>query len=188
VSANEVRQLLADPSVDRNRRLLRLQGQRGVQVEQAVAAGWAIRLGPAQCAFFSAVAVALHEPRLFLALGMASAVGVVTAHHPVEWLYVWWAGRHRRPTPPANRAPRRFACLLGAVCFLVAAGSLASGAGWIYWPTVLTLVGLPTFVAATNLCVPSLLFTLVLGTERATCASLPASLKRERQSLHPQRS
>lgn len=187
MSVNEVRLLLTDTSVDRNRRLLRLQGQRGTRLEQAVAAGWTMRLGPAQCALSSVVAVVLHEPSVFLTLGMASAVGVVTAHHPVEWLYVWWAGRHLRPAPPANRAPRRFACLLGAMCFLVAAGSLGSGTGWIYWPTALTLVGLPAFVATTNLCVPSLLFTLVLGSERATCESLPTSLRRRHSSVHRQK-
>jgi hypothetical protein len=188
VSTDDVRQLLTDPGFDRNRRLLRIQGQRGVQLERAVAAGRTMRLGPAQCAISSAAAMVLLEPSVYLALGMASAVGVVTAHHPVEWLYVWWAGRHRRPTPPANRAPRRFACLLGAVCFLIAAVALAAGAGWIFWPTALTLVALPTFVAATNLCVPSLLFTLVVGAERATCDSLPAAVMRDRPSLSRQAS
>jgi hypothetical protein len=153
-----------------------------------VAAGWAMRLGPAQCALFGTIALLLGDPSVFLVLGAVSSVGVFTSHHPVEWLYVWWARRYGHPTPPANRAPRRFACLLGAVCFLVAGVALSAGAGWIFWPTALLLVLLPMYVATTNICVPSLLFTLVFGAERATCESLPASLRSGRPSLHPSRS
>lgn len=184
---HEVRELLRDPRFDRNRRLLRLQGQRAGHLEQAVAAGWAMRLGPAQCAVFGAVALALAEPGVYLTLAAASIVGVVTAHHPVEWLYVWWARHRGLAAPPANQAPRRFACLVGAACFLLAAVGLVAGSALAFWPAALLLVVLPAFVAATNICVPSLLFTLVLGAERATCPSLPAALSHPRPGApqHP---
>ncbi len=173
---SEARQILTDPAFDRTHRLLRLQGQRGPALDQAVASGWAMRLGPAQCAFFGTLAIAIDEPRVFLLLAGLSSIGVITSHHPVEWLYVSWARRYGHPSPPGNRAPRRFACLLGAACFLVAGVALSAGTGWIFWPTALLLVLLPMYVATTNICVPSLLFTLVLGAERATCESLPAAL------------
>jgi hypothetical protein len=172
VYLNDVQQLLTDPAFDRTRRLLRLQGQRGPMLEKAVASGWAMRLGPGQCAFFGTLAIAFGQPRAYVLLAALSSIGVLTSHHPVEWLYVWWARRHGRPSPPPNRAPRRFACLLGAGCFLVAGLALSTGTGWIFWPTALTLVALPTFVATTNVCLPSVLFTLVVGADRATCPSL----------------
>lgn len=176
----DVRQLLTDPAFDRNRRLLRLQGQRDQALEQAVAAGWAMRLGPAQCALLSIIALGLAEPWVYLTLAALSSVGVVSSHHPVEWVYVWWAQRHGRTPPPPNRAPRRFACLLGATCFAVAGVGLATSTPWLFWPTALLLVGLPTFVATTNLCVPSLVFTLMLGEQRATAPSLGAAFRQDR--------
>lgn len=179
---HEVRALLSDPRFDPNRRLLRLQGQRDAHLEQAVDTGWAMRLGPAQCAVFGAVALVLAEPDVYLVLAVASVVGVVTSHHPVEWLYVGWARRRGLTPPPANRAPRRFACLVGAACFLLAAIGLVSGSALAFWSAAGLLVALPAFVAATNICVPSLVFTVLLGAERATCPSLPAALRPARSN------
>jgi predicted small integral membrane protein len=179
VSVNDVRQILTDPRFDRNRRLLRLQGQRDSRLDQAVAAGWAMRLGPAQCALFGTIALLLSDPSVYLVLAAVSSVGVFTSHHPVEWAYVWWTRRQGRTPPPANRAPRRFACLLGAASFGLAAVGLVAGAAPLFWSAALLLVVLPAFVAVTNICVPSLVFTLMVGAERATCESLPASLARD---------
>jgi hypothetical protein len=174
----DVRELLTDPHFDRNRRLLRLQGQRGQALEQAVAAGWAMRLGPAQCALLGAVALLVAESWLYLVLAVTSSLGVMTRHHPVEWVYVWWAPRHGRTPPPPNRAPRRFACLLGAITFLVAATGLAVDLPLIFWAAGGFLVVLPTVVATTNVCVPSLFFTLLVGADRATASSLRSALRR----------
>lgn len=179
---DDARLILTDPTFDRNRRLLRLQGQRGPRLEQAVAAGWAIRLGPAQCAAFGALAILVADPGLYLALAFASTVGAATRYHPVEWLYSWWTVRQGRVSPPPNRAGRRFGCLLGAVCFFVAGVALAVDAGWLFWPNALLLVALPAYVAVTNLCVPSLILTLLLGSERAACPSLPAVVTRQVRS------
>jgi hypothetical protein len=106
----------------------------------------------------------------------------VTSHHPVEWAYVWWAKRHGRTPPPANRAPRRFACLLGALSFFSASGGLLLGAAGLFWFSALLLVVLPLFVAVTNICVPSALFTVLFGADRATRGSLQEALDFTRRS------
>jgi hypothetical protein len=172
MSARDVRHILSDPRFNRNCRLLRLQGQRGQGLEHAVRTGLAVRLGPAQCAFFGALALVMADVRIYVVLAAVSAVGVFTKHHPVEWLYSWWRVNRDRVALVPNRAARRFGCLLGAVCFLAAGVALSVDAPWLFWPNAVLLVALPAFVALTNVCVPSLVFTLMFGAERAARESL----------------
>jgi hypothetical protein len=177
MSFAEVRTILTDPNYDRQRRLLHLQGQRGTGVEQGVAAGLAIRIGPAQCAISGLLALVAANAGLYALLGVASVVGVVGRRHPVEWVYSWWAVRSGRVPPPPNRAARRFGCFLGAASFFLAAFALVIGSAWLFWPFALILIALPAYVAVTNVCVPSLLFAILLGADRASCPSLPSALR-----------
>jgi hypothetical protein len=169
---DDVRRILKDPRRARPERLLRLQGLRDEPLAQGLAAGWSVRLGPAACAVAGAVALVVASPVLYLAFAGLGIVGAVAPHHPVEMLSVVWARGTGRTPPPANRAARRSGCLAGAALFALAALGLTVGPAALYWAAGLVMVLLPAFVAATNVCVPSLVFTLFLGADRATCPTL----------------
>lgn len=169
---DEVRQILTDPAFTKTQRLLRLQGLRGADLTQGEAAGWAVRIGPAQCAASGLLALFVGSAPLYLTLSVLGIVGAFSRNHPVESLYTWWACRTGRVPLPTNRAARRSACLAGGVFFLGAAWGLAVGPAVIYWVAGVAMVLIPGFVTMTNLCAPSLVFTLLFGAERASSASL----------------
>lgn len=171
----DVRQVLTDPAFTKTQRLLRLQGLRGADLAQGEAAGWAVRLGPAQCAAFGFVALLLASAPVYLVLAVPALFGGFAPNHPLERLYNRWGSHAGRVPLPANRAARRFACLAGGLFFLAAAGGLAIGPALIYWVAGISMVLVPGFVAITNLCAPSLVFTLLFGAERASSASLIAA-------------
>jgi Domain of unknown function (DUF4395) len=178
VHTDDVRQILADPSRSRPVRLLRLQGLRGERLTQAVAAGWSIRIGPAACAAIGAVALIAASPLLYgIAAGLAG-LGAVLPNHSIELAYVAWARRTGRTAPPPNRAGRRFGCLVASICFLLAGWGLSHDVAVLFWTFGSVMVAMPAFVAATNLCVPSLVFTAMFGTERATCPTLATAWSR----------
>jgi hypothetical protein len=173
---DDVRQILTDPAFSKTQRLLRLQGLRGADLTQGEAAGWAVRLGPAQCAVFGLGALLLASAPLYLVLAVPALIGGFAPNHPLERGYSWWARRTGRVPLPANRAARRSACLAGGVFFLAAAWGLAIGPAHLFWVAGISMVLVPGFVTLTNLCAPSLVFTLLFGAERASSASLIAAL------------
>jgi hypothetical protein len=182
---DDVRQILTDPAFTKTQRLLRLQGLRGADLAQGEAAGWAVRLGPAQCAVFGLVALLLASPHVYLVLAVPALIGGFTPNHPLERLYSRWARHTGRVPLPANRAARRSACLAGGVFFLAAAWGLAVGPAQLYWVAGISMVLVPGFVAMSDLCAPSLVFTLFFGAERASSASLDAAFGQRPQGVAP---
>ncbi len=166
---NHYRQLssiLTDDKFERNMRLVRLQGFRDDEAEQALRSGFGGRLGPAVCGIGAIVGVLLASPLLLGALALMAIIGVLAPNHPVEVLYNLLA-RYRNTTEvPANTAGRRLGCFIGVI--LLGGASLAYVTGSDTTGAVLGLtIGLvAVFVAATNICVPSIVFTLIRGAER----------------------
>ncbi len=139
---------------------------------RACAAGPAASLGPATCGLVSAVVAITGSALLAAMLMMTALVGVFASNHPIELLHNTIARRLGRPEIPPSRAAKRFACSLGASLLIGAVMTDALGAdGWALG-FALTMTVVPLFVAASGICVPSLLFSLALGTEAATAPSL----------------
>jgi hypothetical protein len=104
--------------------------------------------------------------------------GAVLANHPVETAFGAWSHRRGRVAQPPNRAARRAACLAGAGFFALAGWGLAGGPSALFPVAGTTMVALPSFVAVTNLCVPSLVFTALFGADAGTAPTLGACVRR----------
>jgi len=171
----ELTSLLRDPTLTWTQRRTRLQGWRGHDAACADGAVAAQRIGPAVCAV-GAFTGAIAESPLVLALFAASAlVGVFAPNHPFEAVYNAWASHRGRPALPPNRAARRLGCAIGVVFLGGAAFAYAAGAATLGFVLAMVLGATAAFVATTAICVPSMLFTLVWGSERATAPTLVAA-------------
>lgn len=158
------------PLSAKRRTLLDIQGFDGV--DDAVLGrvqNW-LRLAPALCGIVAAVGTALAAPWLLWGLAVIAAAGAVLPFHPFDLIYN--AGVRRvtgGPKLPDNGAPRRFACGLGSA-WLVVTGLLFAGgydaAGYVLGAS---LVGVAGLVAATHICLPSIMF-------RTACGQMPAYL------------
>lgn len=149
--------------------LTHLQGWRGSDLETAVAAGArSQRIGPAGCALLALTAAATTSLPLTL-LTLATAVaGTFADHHPIEAVHNAWSARRGGTALPPNRAAKRFGCAAASVVLAGAAGALAAGHVGIAAALLVALGTLSTFVAASGVCVPSLLFNALFGVERGT--------------------
>ena len=182
----QVVDLLSDRDHDRRARKLRLQGFRGTDLTRVRATGPAASLGPATCGLVSAVIAITGSALLAAVLAVTALVGVFVRNHPIELLHNRIARCFGRPEIPSSRAAKRFACSLGASFLMGAAMSYALGAdGWALG-FALTMTVVPLFVAASGICVPSLLFSLALGTEAATAPTLRSSLTRQPRAAYTQ--
>lgn len=165
--------LLTDPEHPASSRLLRLQGWRDADLAQALAAGWATRIGPAVCGALGLTIAVTGSAGLAAVAAVAALVGSVARNHPIELVYNRVAvGSGWVPLPP-NRAAKRFACLLGGSLFTGSAVGFAVGAHGLALGCAVVMTAVPLFVAASGVCVPSLLFTLLWGVEAATAPTLP---------------
>lgn len=130
------------------------------------------RVAPAACAMGACAGGALQSPLVLTAFAATAVVGVFAPNHPFESIYNVWAARRRRSTLPANRAARRLGCAIGVTFLGGAALAYATGAATLGLVLALVLGLTATFVATTGICLPSLLFTALWGTERACASSL----------------
>ena len=169
MSAREVVAILGDRDRPRSERLARLQGWRDEELEAAGAAGqMAQRIGPAVCAAAS-VALAGTRSVPFGAVVVGTAAwGAFAANHPVESALAAWSRRRGRPALPTNRAAKRLGCAVGAVVLGAATVAFAEGAATTGTILALSIGSLATFVATTNVCVPSILFVSIWGEDRST--------------------
>ena len=170
MSVEEVTALLRDPSSTWTERRTRLQGWQGDDARRADAAVLAQRVAPAACAIGAFAGAALQSPLVLTAFAATAVVGTFAPSHPFEWMYNAFAARRGRPTLPANRAAKRLGCAIGVVLLVGAAVAYAAGAATLGLVLALVLGSTAAFVATTGICVPSMLFTALWGTERA-CAS-----------------
>ena len=163
-----VTQVLIDPRFEVPIRLLRLQGWRGQDLDQACATGMAVRLAPAVCGLGGFAVLVSGSVLSALVVAATALIGMFADNHPVEMLYNIRARSNGRAEIPANRAAKRLGCALGAAFLSGASLAFLSGATSLGRGLALALAVVASFVAATNLCVPSVLFTLLFGSERAS--------------------
>jgi hypothetical protein len=175
MSVHELTELLRDPASTWTERRTRLQGWRGDDACRADAAVGAQRLAPAACAIGSFAGIALESPLVLGAFAATAVIGAFAPNHPFEWAYNAWAAPRGRATLPPNRAAKRLGCAIGVVFLGGAALAYAAGATTLGLVLALILGATATFVATTGICVPSMLFTVLWGTERACSAGLVSS-------------
>lgn len=180
----QVVDLLMDRDHDRRARKLRLQGFRGTDLTRACATGPAASLGPATCGLVSAVVAITGSALLAAVLAVGALVGVFMSNHPIELLHNTIARRLGRPEIPPSRAAKRFACSVGASLLMAAAMAYALGMDRWALGFALIMTVIPLFVAASGVCVPSLLFSLALGTDAATAPTLRSSFSRRSQTAN----
>ncbi|MFT7650133.1 MAG: hypothetical protein ACI8Y4_004899 [Candidatus Poriferisodalaceae bacterium] len=164
----QVSSILTDSNFDRDMRLVRLQGYRGDEAEQALRSSVGGRLAPAVCGIGAILGVILASPLVLGALALTAVIGVVADNHPIEELYNLFARRRNSTEVPANTAGRRLGCFIGAIMLGGATLAYASGLTTTGAALGLSLGLLAVFVAATNICVPSIIFTLIRGSERTS--------------------
>lgn len=162
---------------DRTTRLLRLQGWRGCDVDTARDSGLGAHVGPGACAVGSLAVAATGSVPLLAIFWATSVVGVFAANHPVEVVYNWIARRVGATALPRNRAGKRLGCAIGTVFLGASLIAFAVGA-----PTAGRIIAgvmgsVAAFVAATGICIPSIMFTLAWGSQRATAPSLAAAVR-----------
>ena len=162
----DLEMILTDGNYERDMRLVRLQGFRGDNAEQAVGSSFGGRLAPAICGGGAILGVLLGSPLLLGVLTLTAVLGVLAENHPVEMLYNVVARRRGTTEVPANRAGRRLGCFMGSIFLGGATLAYATGHTAIGATLGLSLGLLAVFVAATNICVPSIMFTLMRGSGR----------------------
>lgn len=172
MSMRELTSLLRDDSLTRAQRLSRLQGWRGVDAARAEGAPLAQRIGPAVCAAGALLGAALQAPLVLAVVAATALAGAVAANHPFEVACNRWVVHRGGRRLPANRAAKRFGCAIGVVFLGGAALAFAYGATTLGLALSLVLGCTAAFVAVTGVCVPSMVFTLVWGAERAAAPGL----------------
>lgn len=182
---HDVFRLLSDTTFTWSQRRTRLQGWRGADAEQADAAAIAQRLGPALCAVGSIAGAFMGSPAVLLLVASTALAGTFAANHPFESLYNRWASSRGQQPLPRNRAAKRLGCAIGVVFLGGAAVAYAVGASTLGLVLALVLGCTAAFVAITGICIPSLLFTLLWGTERGAEPSLAAAARKRRQASRP---
>lgn len=154
-----------------NRTLLDIQGFDHVDDRTlAVTQNW-LRFSPALCGVVAAIGTALAAPWLLWGLGVIAAFGAILPLHPFDLIYNEGVRRVRGgPRLPANGAPRRFACAVGSAWLVLTGAVFAGGydvAGYLLGGALVAVAGL---VAATHVCLPSIIF-------RTACGQMPSLLR-----------
>ena len=173
----QVIELLTDPRHDWRSRKLRLQGFRDGQLAQVCSTGPAASMAPAVCGSVSGLIAVSGSALLSASLGATAVLGVFISNHPIELAYNVGARRAGRVMIPPSRAAKRFACFLGASFLIGAAVSYALDADRLGLTFALIMTVVPLVVAASGVCVPSLMFTLCFGTAAATRPSLWSGIR-----------
>jgi hypothetical protein len=177
MSISDLTRLLGDSSLTWTERRTRLQGWRGSDATCADHAEGAQRLGPAACAAGALTGAVLESPIVLGAFAATALVGALAPNHPFESLYNRWASLRGRAALPANRAAKRLGCAIGVGFLGGAAVAYAVGATTLGLVLALVLAGTAAFVAITGICLPSMIFTVVWGAERACAPSLIAATR-----------
>lgn len=168
MTVRDVTSLLSDRSLTWARRRSLLQGWRGEEAACADAAPAAQRIAPAVCAVGALIGLVLASPPVLTFFAATALVGAVAPNHPVEVTYNHFQRGRGRPMLPANRAAKRLGCAIGTVFLGGAAAAYALGAPAMGAVLAAVLAVTAAFVAVTGICVPSIIFTVVWGVERAT--------------------
>ena len=168
----QLKAVLGDERFDCSTRLLRLQGWRGSELTCAIGAGYAHRFAPGFCAIGAATIAFTGSGLLATAMMSTALVGIFARNHPVETVYNAVASRTGRSTIPRNKAAKRLGCAMGTLFLGGSAVALGLGADAVGRSLAGVFAAVAGFVAGSNVCVPSMIFTALFGSERAQADKL----------------
>jgi hypothetical protein len=178
--SNDLTQLLGDTSLTWSERRTRLQGWVGEDARCALANPVGQRVGPGVCAAGALLGIVTGSALVLGVFAATALLGAFAPNHPFEQLYNRMVSGAGRPSLPRNRAAKRLGCLLGAAFLGGAAVAYAAGAPRVGLALAAVLGLTAAFVAISGICVPSILFTLLWGANRATAPSLAAACRMPR--------
>jgi len=154
------------------RRLLDIQGFEDIDDDTLARTEPWLRFAPALCAAIAALGTALGSAPLLWILAAIAAAGAALPFHPFDLVYKLGVRRLTSGPPlPENQAPRRFACGLASLWLAMTGALIVAGyaaAGYVLGGS---LVAIAALVAATHICIPSMIF-------RTACGQMPSYLAR----------
>ncbi len=119
-----------------------------------------LRFAPALCGAGIAIGTAVASPWILGFMMLTALAGAATPRHPFDLLYNYLV-RHAagKPVIPRNGAPRRFSCGVGTVWLAGTIGAFLAGWDLVGYALGFSMAGMALFVAATHICLPSLVYT-----------------------------
>lgn len=148
-----------------SRSCLTMQGYTGLGDEERRRLWLGLRFAPALCLAGIALGVVLASPSLLLAMAATALVGgFITSKHPFDYVYdIALRPLLGGPSVPPSPAPRRFACQIAAPWIAAIAAAFLADAAAVAWVLAVPLLLVATANAATNWCLPSLIYGLLHG-------------------------
>ncbi|MEX0972768.1 MAG: DUF4395 family protein [Solirubrobacterales bacterium] len=132
-----------------------------------------IRFAPALCFAGIALGVAFASPVLLLAMAATAFVGgFLTPKHPFDYVYdLALRPLLGSPSVPPSPAPRRFACQLATPWIAAIAVAFLADLTVVAWILAVPLLSVAAVNAATNWCLPSLIYGRLHGQRAGEPAS-----------------
>ncbi len=146
------------------RKRIEAQGYLGLSDAGLAEVGPWLRLAPAICMVWSAIATLYQSELALMILVPFAALGALLPGHPFEAIYNYGI-RHvigTQKLPPAQ-APRRFACGVATIYLLVTIIAFHNGfpfIGQFFGFSLAAAAAVPTF---TDFCIPSFAYGLIFG-------------------------
>lgn len=146
---------------------LEVQGFTGIDGDVLAQVELWLRLSPALCTIGIAAGVVLRSPLILAALAATAMAGTVFPAHPFDFVYNCGIRRvTKTPALPPNGPPRRFACAMAAVFLSIIAGLFSAGYGIAAYVLGGVLIAMGTIVSVGHLCIPSMMYHLLLRVPR----------------------
>ena len=146
------------------RQRIEAQGYLGLSDETLAKVGPWLRLSPAICMVWVAIATFYESATALWVLIPFAALGVILPWHPFDVIYNLGI-RNLIGTEllPRSHAPRKFACMVATVWLIATSWAFYSGAttlGYVLGGSLVVAAAVPTF---TDFCIPSFFYGLMFG-------------------------
>ena len=153
------------------RQRIEAQGYLGLSDATLAKVGPWLRLSPAICMVWVAIATYYQSVTALIVLIPFAALGMILPWHPFDTIYNFGI-RHLIGTEllPRAKAPRKFACFVATVWLIATSWAFYSGAitiGYVLGGSLVVAAAVPTF---TDFCIPSFFYGLMFGKPRASDA------------------
>ena len=123
-----------------------------------------LKVAPAVCATVALAGTVMASPAVLWWLAAVAFLGAALPVHPFDLPYhLFLSGRKGRPKLPASALPRRFACTMATVWLAVTGAAFAGGFATLGYALGGSFFVTAMVPATTDLCIPSFIWTCVLG-------------------------
>ena len=150
------------------RKRIEAQGYVGLSDSDLAEVGPWLRLAPAICMVWAAIATFYQSEVALMILVPFAALGAILRGHPFETIYNHGI-RHIIGTqrlPPAQ-APRRFACAVATIYLIVTIIAFHNGFPFVGYFFGFSLVAAAAFPTFTDFCIPSFIYGRIFGKRRS---------------------